>query len=333
MASTEPVLAKYNPQWHHTMIRIRDPTVTVPFYEKHFGMKLITKYTFNQWKFSLYFLAILRPGEKVPGEPGSPEANSFLWTYNGTVVELTHNHGTESDPNVKYNNGNVEPNRGFGHIAVNTADVYAASAKLDAEGVKFQKKPDEGRMKGLAFALDPDGYWIEIVKRSEKVKFEPYYNLSQTMIRIKDPAKSIPFYRDVLGMTLVREAHFPEGKFSLYFFTSLPKGTTFKIDPKSDEAYEYLKGLWTPVLELTHNHGTESDANFSYHNGNKEPKGFGHTGFLVDDLNPACADMEKKGVPFQKKSTDGAIKCIAFVLDPDNYWVEIIQRDCKLENN
>ena len=31
---------------------------------------------------------------------------------------------------------------------------------------KFQKKPDEGRMKGLAFALDPDGYWVEIVPRT-----------------------------------------------------------------------------------------------------------------------------------------------------------------------
>jgi len=189
-------------------------------------------------------------------------------------------------------------------------------------------------MKGLAFALDPDGYWLEIVKRSDKITFESYYNLSQTMFRIKDPAKSLPFYRDVLGMTLIREAHFPDtGKFSLYFFATLPKGTTYTHDTKSEEANEYMKKLWVPVLELTHNHGTESDPNFSYHNGNKEPKGYGHIGVLVDDVNQACADLEQKGVPFQKKVSDGSMKCIAFVLDPDNYWVEIIQKDAKLENN
>lgn len=39
---------------------------------------------------------------------------------------------------------------GFGHIAVMTRDVYTASAELEAAGVKFQKRPDEGRMKGIA---------------------------------------------------------------------------------------------------------------------------------------------------------------------------------------
>jgi lactoylglutathione lyase len=29
--------------------------------------------------------------------------------------------------------------------------------------VKFVKKPDDGKMKGLAFITDPDGYWIEIL--------------------------------------------------------------------------------------------------------------------------------------------------------------------------
>jgi len=43
--------------------------------------------------------------------------------------------------------------------------------------LSFKKKPDEGRMKGLAFALDPDGYWIEIIKRSEKSPYKGYYTL------------------------------------------------------------------------------------------------------------------------------------------------------------
>jgi len=104
-------------------------------------MKFVSKLVFDQWKFSLYFMAILPPGVTVPGEPGSDEANKFLWKYNGTLLEFTHNYGTESKPDFKYNNGNVEPNRGFGHVAFNCDDVWAASAKLEAEGVKFHKKP------------------------------------------------------------------------------------------------------------------------------------------------------------------------------------------------
>ena len=38
-------------------------------------------------------------------------------------------------------------------------------------GVVFHKKPDEGGMKGLAFCLDPDGYWIEIIKRGQAGDF------------------------------------------------------------------------------------------------------------------------------------------------------------------
>jgi hypothetical protein len=34
-----------------------------------------------------------------------------------------------------------------------TSDVYAACEELDRKGVKFQNRPDEGRMKGLAFVL------------------------------------------------------------------------------------------------------------------------------------------------------------------------------------
>jgi lactoylglutathione lyase len=77
---------------------------------------------------------------------------------------------------------------------------------------------------------------------------------------------------------------------------------------------------------LTHNHGTEDDDAFSYHNGNTEPRGFGHVGFLVDDVKVASQLLEDAGVKFQKRPHEGSMRGIAFALDPDNYWVEIIQR-------
>ena len=135
---------------------------------------------------------------------------------------------------------------GFGHIAFNTDDVYAACDKLEKAGVTFKKKPDEGRMKGLAFAYDPDGYWVEIVKRSEADKIANYFNFSQTMLRIKDPTKSIAFY-EAFGMTEVRQKNY--GDFSNYFLASSSNVDT-SIDYSSlsdDEAKARLSMMFGPV--------------------------------------------------------------------------------------
>jgi lactoylglutathione lyase len=80
------------------------------------------------------------------------------------------------------------------------------------------------------------------------------------------------------------------------------------------------------VLELTHNHGTESDSNFQgYASGNAEPgKGFGHIAITVDDVEKACERFEKLGVSFKKRLTDGKMKDIAFILDPDGYVLKIL---------
>ena len=79
------------------------------------------------------------------------------------------------------------------------------------------------------------------------------------------------------------------------------------------------------ILELTHNHGTEALEETPYHSGNSDPKGFGHIAITVADVEGACARFERLGVPFKKRLTDGKMRDIAFILDPDGYWIEVVR--------
>ncbi|OMO82788.1 hypothetical protein CCACVL1_11758 [Corchorus capsularis] len=141
-----------------TMFRIKDPKVSLDFYSRVLGMSLLKRLDFPEMKFSLYFMGY----ENVAAAPSDP-VDRTVWTFGRpATIELTHNWGTESDPEFKgYHNGNSEP-RGFGHIGVTVDDTYKACERFERLGVEFVKKPDDGKMKGIAFIKDPDGYWIEI---------------------------------------------------------------------------------------------------------------------------------------------------------------------------
>ena len=120
-----------------------------------------------------------------------------------------------------------------------------------------------------------------------------------TMLRVGDLEKSIAFYTAVLGMKLLRRKDYPEGKYTLAFVG---------YGEESEGA----------VLELTYNWGVTS-----YEIGS----GYGHVAIAVDDINKACADVVTKGgAVTYGPALHGGTTWIAFIVDPDGYKIELIER-------
>ena len=152
------------------------------------------------------------------------------------------------------------------------------------------------------------------------------YTFGHTMLRIKDPERSLDFYTRVLGMRLLRRFDFPEMKFTLFFLGMVGDEEAGKV-PAARQARATYVFAQKAMLELTHNWGSENDDSVSYHSGNDEPKGFGHIGITVPDVYRACERLEKLGVEFVKQVDAGRMQGLAFVKDPDGYWIEILQSD------
>ncbi len=150
---------------NHTMLRVKDPKAALAFYSRVFGMRVLRRLDFEEMQFSLYFLAKLEEGDQVPEDTDE----RTVWTFSQKgLLELTHNWGTEDQPDFAYHDGNAEP-QGFGHICFSVPDLDAAVAWFDANEVTFVKRPDQGKMKDVVFVKDVDGYWIEVIEAARMV--------------------------------------------------------------------------------------------------------------------------------------------------------------------
>ncbi len=121
-----------------------------------------------------------------------------------------------------------------------------------------------------------------------------------TMIRVGDLEASKKFYCEALGMKLLREKEYPDGKFTLCFVGY------------GDESQE-------AVIELTHNWGVTS-----YELGNA----YGHVALGTDDIKGACDRVRALGYKVTREP--GPMKhgttVIAFVEDPTGYKIELIEK-------
>jgi len=121
-----------------------------------------------------------------------------------------------------------------------------------------------------------------------------------TMIRVNDLEASKRFYCEALGMKVLREREYPDGKFTLCF-----------VGYGSEEE--------NAVIELTYNWGRSS-----YTLGDA----FGHIAIGTSDIRAACERVRAQGWKVTREP--GPMKhgttVIAFVEDPNGFKVELIER-------
>src|SRR5690606_29672647 len=85
--------------FNHTMLRVKDPKVSLDFYTRVLGFTLVRTVHFEEAKFSLYFLVLVDDPGVIP--EGDAERKEWLARQRG-VLELTHNHGTETQEGPVY---------------------------------------------------------------------------------------------------------------------------------------------------------------------------------------------------------------------------------------
>jgi len=120
------------------MLRVGDLERSLSFYTGVLGMKLLRKKDYPDGKFTLAFVGYVPESEQA-------------------ALELTHNWDTKS----------YEVGSGYGHVALEVDDAYAACAEVKKKGGNVTR--EAGPMKHgttvIAFVQDPDGYKIELIQK------------------------------------------------------------------------------------------------------------------------------------------------------------------------
>ncbi len=126
------------------------------------------------------------------------------------------------------------------------------------------------------------------------------YRLAHTMVRVKDLEKSLDFYTRILGMKVLRQKEYPDGKFTNTFVGYGPEETH-------------------PAIELTYNWDQEE----AYDMGN----GWGHVALEVPDVYATCKTLAEAGAKITRPPgpMKHGTRVIAFVEDPDGYKVELLE--------
>ena len=133
---------------------------------------------------------------------------------------------------------------------------------------------------------------------NETTQSLPDFRIDHTMLRVRNLDKTLHFYVDILGMKILRQNEYPEGRFT----------NTFIGYQGEDDA---------TTIELTYNWDQAED----YDRGN----GWGHIALKVSDVYAASEYLKSHGVEFTKEPSamKNGTRILAFIKDPDGYPIEL----------
>ena len=115
-----------------------------------------------------------------------------------------------------------------------------------------------------------------------------------TMVRVSDPELSLKFYRDALGLEVLRTYESEQGRFTLIYLAA----------PGDEQAQVELTYNWDPEV---------------YSGG----RNFGHIAYEVDNIYATCERLQQHGVTILRPPRDGRM---AFVRSPDQISIELLQK-------
>ena len=119
-----------------------------------------------------------------------------------------------------------------------------------------------------------------------------------TMVRVADPETSLKFYRDALGLEVIRSFESEAGRFTLIYLAA----------PGDEQAQVELTYNWDPEV---------------YSGG----RNFGHIAYEVDNIYATCERLQQHGVTILRPPRDGRM---AFVRSPDQISIELLQKGSSL---
>ena len=166
------------------------------------------------------------------------------------------------------------PERGLKHVAWNVESVDREAERLRAAGVRFAVEPKNGRgVERLAFLLDPDGTWLELVQgyrqyhrvispelaAAERARDRTPPALDHVGIGVADLEQTLAFY-ETFGICPIGEIHFggsagamathlDAGRISLEIFSG---GAPDSPPPRT----EPLRGPGLRSMRLSQSHET-----------------------------------------------------------------------------